>query len=59
MTEEYYENGEKCGVCGDDFAEPSPRDHETGGQFANGIVVRRYAPGQVHIPCHHTDDDIK
>ncbi|OXA63536.1 hypothetical protein Fcan01_02764 [Folsomia candida] len=46
-AQKYYENGEKCGVCGDDFAEPSPRDHETGGQFANGIVVRRYAPGQI------------
>lgn len=43
----FFENGEKCGVCGDDYSQPIPRDHETGGPFANGIVVRRYAPGQV------------
>jgi len=43
------QNGGKCGICGDNYADPKPRDHENGGMFANGIIVRRYAPGQVKI----------
>lgn len=32
---------------GDNYADPLPRPHETGGIYGNGIIVRRYAPGQV------------
>lgn len=41
------QNHGKCGVCGDNYADPVPRSHESGGAFASGIIVRRYAPGQV------------
>lgn len=40
-------NGGKCGVCGDPWNEPQPRPHEIGGYFANGLLGRRYTPGQV------------
>lgn len=41
-------NGYKCGICGDNYADPEPRDYEAGGKLALGIVVRRYSKGQVH-----------
>ena len=37
----------KCGVCGDSWTDPSPRHHETGGRYANGLIGRRYTSGQV------------
>ncbi|CAL8131396.1 unnamed protein product [Orchesella dallaii] len=40
------QNHGKCGVCGDNYADPVPRSHEAGGEYASGIIVRRYAPGQ-------------
>jgi len=37
--------GGKCGICGDGYGD-SPRQHEApGGEFANGIIVRKYKPG--------------
>ncbi|XP_066988123.1 uncharacterized protein [Macrobrachium rosenbergii] len=42
----YQKNGGKCGVCGDNFKDEVPRDHEAGGLFANGIISRRYVVGQ-------------
>lgn len=42
----YGQNKGKCGVCGDGYHE-QPRPNEPGGPYANGIVVRRYVPGQV------------
>ena len=42
---QYDINGGKCGVCGD--AWNGPRDNEVGGKYANGIIVRKYEPGQV------------
>ena len=44
---QYEQNGGKCGVCGDNYALEPPRPHEAGGEFANGVITRRYAPGQV------------
>jgi len=41
------ENHGKCGICGDNYADPSPRAHEAGGMYASGIVVKRYSPGQL------------
>ncbi|XP_070186156.1 uncharacterized protein [Littorina saxatilis] len=37
--------GGKCGVCGDPW--PGPRDNEPGGKYANGIITKKYAEGQV------------
>ncbi|XP_063609455.1 uncharacterized protein LOC134783472 [Penaeus indicus] len=44
---QYQKNDGKCGVCGDNWADKVPRDHEAGGLFGNGIVGRRYVAGQV------------
>ena len=41
-------NKGKCGVCGDNYADPQPRKHEAGGEFGNGIVGREYVVGQVN-----------
>ena len=35
----------RCGICGDPWDE-SPREHEVGGKYANGIITRKYSPGQ-------------
>ena len=40
-------NGGECGVCGDSLSEAEPRDHEAGGRFATGTIVREYTQGQV------------
>lgn len=37
-------NGGRCGVCGDPYN--GPRDHEAGGKYANGIIVRHYRSGE-------------
>jgi len=39
-------NGGKCGVCGDNWADPSPRPHEAGGKYGNGVIGKTYAMGQ-------------
>ena len=33
-------------MCGDAWDERRPRKGEGGGQFATGVIVRRYKPGQ-------------
>jgi len=41
-------NGGKCGVCGDPWNAPEPRDHELGGRYVPVVlIVRRYRPGDV------------
>ena len=35
-------NGGQCGVCGDVWNSTEPRDHELGGRYATGTIVRRY-----------------
>lgn len=42
---QYERNGGKCGVCGDPWHES--RLHEPPGMYANGIIVRKYSPGEV------------
>ncbi|XP_069134468.1 uncharacterized protein [Argopecten irradians] len=37
-------NGGKCGVCGDPW--DGARDHEAGGKYATGTIVRHYSEGQ-------------
>jgi len=41
----YVANDLRCGICGDDFADAKPREHETGGLYAKGIIVREYNQG--------------
>ncbi|XP_072045959.1 uncharacterized protein [Amphiura filiformis] len=40
-------NGGKCGVCGDNWSDKEPRDHEDGGKYDNNIIVQTYMSGQV------------
>lgn len=49
-------NNGKCGVCGDRY--DGKRENEVGGKYANGIIVRKYSPGEtipvtVHITASH------
>ncbi|XP_060076004.1 uncharacterized protein LOC132555668 [Ylistrum balloti] len=37
-------NGGKCGVCGDPW--DGAREHEAGGKYATGTIVRHYSEGQ-------------
>lgn len=51
-------NGGKCGVCGDNYADPEPRDHEAGGKYGTGTIVAHYKRGQdivaeVEITANH------
>ncbi|KAK9511505.1 hypothetical protein O3M35_000145 [Rhynocoris fuscipes] len=43
---QWEQNQGKCGVCGDAYSVSEPRPHEAGGQYAKGIIGRRYAMGQ-------------
>uniref|UniRef100_A0A1B0GM23 Uncharacterized protein n=1 Tax=Phlebotomus papatasi TaxID=29031 RepID=A0A1B0GM23_PHLPP len=38
-------NGGKCGLCGDDYRAPTPREHEDGGKYGQGVVVANYQRG--------------
>ncbi|TRY70276.1 hypothetical protein TCAL_11548 [Tigriopus californicus] len=40
------DNDGKCGVCGDNYADPQPRDHENGGKYGLGTIGRKYVMGQ-------------
>ena len=40
-------NGGRCGICGDDFAQPEPRMFEKGGAKYLGKVVRTYLPNSL------------
>lgn len=52
-------NGYKCGVCGDNFLQPRPRNNELGGKYgSSGIIPRSYQAGDiiplaVQITAHH------
>jgi Lytic polysaccharide mono-oxygenase, cellulose-degrading len=50
--------GGKCGLCGDKFGDPTPRNHELGGKYGQGVVVKTYRQGQtidvtVRITANH------
>lgn len=45
FTRQWKRNEGKCGVCGDAWDMPEPRPHEHGGQWGQGVIVRRYSPG--------------
>ncbi|XP_046560863.1 bypass of stop codon protein 1-like isoform X2 [Haliotis rubra] len=40
-------NNGSCGICGDDFRTPVPRDNERGGFYSTGNIVQEYAQGDV------------
>lgn len=40
-------NGGRCGICGDAWNDPEPRDHELGGRYSTGQIVRRYRTSHV------------
>ncbi|XP_043285781.1 uncharacterized protein [Venturia canescens] len=42
---QYKVNGGKCGVCGDDYAQPRPRANENGGKYGKGEIVETYEAG--------------
>ncbi|XP_062594876.1 uncharacterized protein LOC134256230 [Saccostrea cucullata] len=35
-------NGGKCGVCGDPYEMPQPRDNEGGGKYSSGVISKCY-----------------
>lgn len=37
----------KCGVCGDSYGDPIPRDNENTGKYGQGKVVAQYPTGSV------------
>jgi len=39
--------GGNCGVCGDPFAQGTPRDNEINGKYYRGIITGTYSSGQV------------
>ncbi|KAF0299687.1 hypothetical protein FJT64_027639 [Amphibalanus amphitrite] len=43
----HQQNGGKCGPCGDNYVMKVPRPHEAGGEFAQGIIGKRYTSGQL------------
>ncbi|XP_042869962.1 uncharacterized protein LOC122251841 [Penaeus japonicus] len=43
---QYGQNGGKCGVCGDDWADPQPRDNEAGGTYGTGLITANFTKGQ-------------
>lgn len=51
-------NGGKCGFCGDDWREPTPRKHENGGKYGQGVIVAKYPsggilPASIKITANH------
>ncbi|XP_046834456.1 uncharacterized protein LOC124431076 [Vespa crabro] len=47
FTRQWQRNKGKCGICGDPWDSSTPRLHETGGKYGNGVIVRRYRTGSV------------
>ena len=45
LQNQWNNNKGKCGVCGDPWERPQPRDNEAGGKYGNGIIVKNYPAG--------------
>ncbi|XP_042869960.1 uncharacterized protein LOC122251840 [Penaeus japonicus] len=43
---QYEQNGGKCGVCGDNWADPQPRQNEAGGKYGTGVITANLKKGQ-------------
>ena len=55
---QWAQNQGRCGVCGDDYRDEVPRQHETGGKFGNEIITATYTAGdtldiEVEIVSNH------
>ncbi|KAG7155938.1 uncharacterized protein LOC121854325 [Homarus americanus] len=46
LAVQWNQNDGKCGVCGDNWADPQPRDNEAGGAFTIGYIVANYTRAQ-------------
>jgi len=44
---QYNQNGGQCGLCGDNFADPTPRANENKGMYGRGVISRTYNAGSV------------
>lgn len=44
---QYEQNGGKCGICGDNWADPQPRANEAGGKYGTGLIVANLTKNQV------------
>ncbi|XP_050307966.1 uncharacterized protein LOC126744553 [Anthonomus grandis grandis] len=44
---QYNTNGGKCGPCGDNWLDPTPRSNENTGTYGNGVVVATYKSGSI------------
>lgn len=48
-THQYINEG-RCGLCGDNYADSTPRNNEYGGHYGQGVIVGRYKKGDsVHV----------
>lgn len=44
-------------MCGDNWVERTPRSHELGGRFGQGVIVKSYAPNSVaHVRVQITQN---
>jgi len=55
---QHYNNGGKCGICGDPYQDSVPRANEDGGKYGRGIIVRKYKKGEdisvlVNLSANH------
>lgn len=44
---QWNQNGGKCGLCGDKYGDATPRQHELGGTFGQGVIVKAYTQGSL------------
>ena len=44
--QQHQKNQGRCGICGDSFNAPV-KQHEVGGQFATGTIVKTYQKAQI------------
>jgi len=44
---QYNQNGGRCGLCGDSYSDPIPRNNENGGMYGRGVISRTYHAGSV------------
>jgi len=52
FTVQHHQNGGKCGICGDNYAQRRPRDNESGGKYDVGLIVRNYTAGSVSLAAN-------
>jgi len=39
----------KCGLCGDQYSLRTPRPHELGGKYGQGVIVKSYSSGWIWV----------